>query len=187
VRRSGKVSINRTLKPSPLVRRFASQISEAAAGLPILDVACGSGRNAVFLHNLDCTVICVDNDLTRFQTQDLPPSQTSVGKLVVRQLDLVNDDWPFGECSLGGIISVHFLLPALFPRFEHSLSPGGYLLLETVPGCGDNYLELPKAGWISSCFRQSFDLEFYQEGKVGPRGSDAVTFKMIARRRPSTR
>lgn len=161
------------------MRRFASKIAGAAAGLPILDVACGSGRNGLFLHNLACTVICVDNDLTRFQTQ----GHASVGNLVSRQLDLVKNAWPFGECSLGGIVNVHFLLPALFPYFERSLAPGGYLLLETVPGCGGNYLELPKVGRLRSSFGKAFVVESYQERRVGPRGHGAVTVKMIARRR----
>jgi hypothetical protein len=84
---------------------------------------------------------------------------------------------------VGGIINVHFLLPALFPFCESSLSPGGYLLLETVPGCGGNYLELPKAGGIRSALGKAFDFEFYKEGKVGPRGYDAVTVQLLARRR----
>lgn len=55
------------LEPSPLVRRFAAKIVDAAAGKPVLDVACGSGRNALALSQLGCAVICVDRDLTTLQ------------------------------------------------------------------------------------------------------------------------
>jgi SAM-dependent methyltransferase len=172
-------------EPSPLVRRFAAKIAEASGGLPILDVACGSGRNAFPLHKLGCTVICIDRDLGRLATQ--PPSiphdlfAPVAPELVLRQMDLLKDSWPFGESSVGGIINIHFFCPMLLPAFERSLAPGGYLLFETVPGCGGNYLELPKAGAVRSAFGNVFDFEFYQERRVGPHGFDAVTVRMLAR------
>jgi len=174
------------LEPSPLVRRFASKIADAAAGKAVVDVACGSGRNAVLLAQLGCTTICVDKDLTRVETQLLRLRRTSFRRastrLILQQLDLVKDPWPFGPCSVGGIVNVHFFLPALFPHFESSLSPNGYLLLETVPGCGGNYSELPKAGEVRGALEKTLDFEVYKEGKVGPHGYDAVTVQVLARR-----
>jgi hypothetical protein len=177
-------------EPASLVRRFAAKLAEAAGGLPILDVACGSGRNAFPLLKLGCAVICIDRDLSRLPTQ--PPSIPSdlsgpaAPELIPRQMDLLKDGWPFGESSIGGIINIHFICPSLFPAFERSLAPGGYLLLETVPGCGGNYLELPKAGTVKTFFEQSLDLEFYREHRVGPDGIDAVTVRMLARMRKRT-
>lgn len=178
---------NYGLEPSPLVRRFAPKIAEAAADKPLIDVACGSGRNALTFAQLGCTVICVDRDLAGLETHAKHLRRTelkkAVAKLSLHQLDLVNDRWPFTTGFAGGIINVHFLLPKLFAFFVRSLSPGGYLLLETAPGCGGNYLELPKAGALRSAFERAFDLEFYQERKVGPIGFDAVTVKVLGKRR----
>lgn len=175
------------LEPSPLVRRFAAKIAEAAAGKPLIDVACGSGRNALVFAQLGCTVICVDQDLSGLQAHVKHLRHTelrnTVAKLSLRQMDLVKDRWPFTTGFAGGIINVHFLLPELFHSFERSLAAGGYLLLETVPGCGGNYLELPKAGKLRSAFERACDLEFYLERKVGPVGFDAVTVKVLARKR----
>lgn len=177
------------LEASPLVRRFAAKIADAAAGKPVLDVACGSGRNALILARLGCTVICVDRDLTSLQAHVVHLRRTELRKastkLSLHQLDLAKDRWPFTAGVAGGIINVHFLLPELFPFFERSLSPGGYLLLETVPGCGGNYLELPKAGELRSAFERVFELEFYQERTVGPLGFDAVTVRLLAKKRSS--
>jgi SAM-dependent methyltransferase len=174
------------LEASTLTRRFASKLADAAAGLPILDVACGSGRNAILLSHLGCSVICVDKDLTRL-TQRLRLSGTSFNKasehLVLWQVDLIKELWPFGPSCVGGIINVHFFVPTLLPLFEKSLSPGGYLLLETAPGCGGNYLELPKTGEVSAILGNAFDIDFYKEGKAGPRGFGAVTVQLFARRR----
>jgi hypothetical protein len=97
-------------------------------------------------------------------------------------MDLVKDRWPFAANFAGGIINVHFLLPVLFPFFERSLSSGGYILVETIPGCGGNYLELPKAGGVRFAFEKNFQIEWYKERKVGPHGYDAVTVQMLARK-----
>src|ERR1700687_484484 len=145
------------LKSSPLVRRFASQIVDGARGMPILDVACGSGRNALVLSQLNAEVICIDKDLRRLQAHQ---SNLDSARLKLIPLDLIKDSWPFGSGSVGGIINVHFLLPSLFPFFKMSLSPGGCLLIETVPGCGGNYLQLPKAGELRSLFAGDFDFVF---------------------------
>jgi tellurite methyltransferase len=178
------------LEPSPFVRRFAKRIADAATGRPLIDVACGSGRNAITFAQLGCTVICVDRDLGALQDQlehlRCTELRNALARLSLHQLDLVKDRWPFAAYRAGGIINVHFLLPALFPLFERSLSPGGYILLETVPGCGGNYLELPKAGELRSAFERGFDLEFYRERKVGPPGFDTVTARVLARKRSSS-
>jgi len=175
------------LKPSALVRRFASQIAHASSGKPLLDIACGAGRNAFVLSSLGCSVICVDKDIARLRAQQLRLSHTSLidasAKLSLYQMDLSKDPWPFGVSRVGGIVNVHFLLSSLFPLFESSIAPGGYLLLETVPGCGGNYLQLPKAGELRSAFERSFNLEFYKERKVGPVSFDAVTVQLLGRRR----
>jgi hypothetical protein len=105
------------------------------------------------------------------------------GQLVLQRLDLVKDPWPFGPCTVGGILNIHYFAPALFPLFASSLSPGGYLLLETFPGCGENYLDLPKAGEVRTALVNAFDLEVYKEDKVGPPAYNAVTVQTLARRR----
>jgi SAM-dependent methyltransferase len=173
------------LEPSALIRKFASRMVEAAAEEPILDVACGSGRNAIFLSQLGCKVICIDRDLADLRRHGAYQVQISSGKkqrLELCQLDLVEHSWPFGEASVGGIVNVHFFLPSLFPLFEKSLSPGGYLIFESVPGCGGNYLQLPPAGYVRSLLARGFDIEVYKERKVGPPGRDAVTTKTVAKR-----
>ena len=177
----------RPLEPSPLVRRFAPKIAAATEGRPILDVACGSGRNAVALSQLGCIVICADRELTSLRASRRVWRTGSLWsmsrRLELRDVDFVKDPWPFVDSRFGGIINVHFLLPALFPYFVSCLSPGSYLLLETVPGCGGNYLELPRAGELSSALERDFEPEFYEERKVGPVGYDAVTVRVLARKR----
>lgn len=163
------------LEPSRLVRKFGLKIREAAGGQPILDVACGTGRNAIFLSQLNCDVVCVDKVLDGFKGHRSRSLRTV-------KLDFLTDPWPFGHCTLGGIVDVHFLSFRLFPLFEKSLIPGGYLLVETVAGHGGNYLELPKAGMIKETLQTGFRLEFYKERYVGPETYKAVTVQALAKR-----
>ena len=163
-----------------MVQRFASQIVESARGKPILDLACGSGRNALTLARLDSHVICADIDLSRLGT--LPRNEITL-RMQARQINFAADPWPFEIGSLGGIMNVHFMLPSLFAHFADSITSGGILLIETVPGCGGNYVQLPKAGELSSAFQQKFDFLFYKERKVGPRSSDAVVVRMVGKRK----
>jgi SAM-dependent methyltransferase len=174
------------LGPTRLVRRFAATIAASASGLPIVDVACGSGRNAVFLALLGCRVICVDRDLTAIRAQQKQLRRTdmrgALERLTLIQLDLVHEPWPFGKCTIGGIVNVHFLEPLLFKYFEKSLLPGGCLLLETVPGCGGNYRQLPKAGELRTALEKGFDFGLYRERRVGPPGSQTAVVQVFAQR-----
>lgn len=112
---------------SALLRKFASRMINAARGKPILDVACGSGRNAIFLTQLGCTVICIDKDLTELRKHETyRKGSPSLGRLELHRLDLVREPWPFAEGTAGGIVNVHYFVPSLFPYFEMSLTPGGY-------------------------------------------------------------
>jgi SAM-dependent methyltransferase len=172
-------------EPCPLLKRFAASIVSSRQGAPILDVACGAGRNAIFLAAQGYDVVCIDKNLTKLRsicsTGSLPDALR--GRLQMNEIDLVKDAWPFGAGTIGAIINVHFLLPALFPCFESSLISAGRLLVESVPAHGGNYLELPKAGNVRTALQRAFDFEFYKERKAGPGNYDAVTVQLVAKRR----
>lgn len=163
-------------EPCALVRRFGAAIVEAANGAPILDVGCGAGRNAIHLAQLGGTVICLDRNSDFLRR--LPRTK----RIIPLHMDLATDRWPFRKCELGGIVSVHFLMPSLFRQFEGSLSPGGCLLIETVPGHGGNFIELPNEGELRRAFAEAFLFEFFKEKKAGPIGCGKVTVRLLARR-----
>jgi SAM-dependent methyltransferase len=171
-------------EPSPLVKKLAPTIAAASRDLPVLDVACGEGRNAFVLAQLGCEVVCADRDLSpldafarRLKRHDSFIEMLS--RLRFHPLDLVLNPWPFARDEFGAIINIHFFLPALLHYFEASLRPGGYLLIETAPGCGGNYRDLPKAGCVRQILSAGFDIEYYREGRAGP----AVSVKAFARKR----
>jgi SAM-dependent methyltransferase len=151
-----------------------------ASSHPIVDVACGGGRNAFYLAQLGCKVICVDRDLNRFKER-MPDTEISK-RLTLIEMDLLTDPWPFGEGAIGGIVLVDFLDRSLFHSFERSLVTGGYLLIETISSRGGNYLELPRAGELRKAFERSFEFNIYHERQAGPRAVDAVTVRMLGKR-----
>ncbi len=73
-------------------------------------------------------------------------------------------------------------MPPLFQQFETSLSPGGYLLFETVPAHGGNFIELPNEGELRRAFAEAFQFEFFKEKKAGPVGCGRVTVRLLAKR-----
>lgn len=168
-------------QPSPLLKKFANTIVNAASGYPIIDVACGAGRNAFYLAQLGCKVICIDRDLSCLKDRW---SGGEISKhLTLIEMDLVADPWPFGERTIGGIVLVDFLDRSLFTFFERSLVTGSCLLIETISNRGGNYLELPSAGELRKAFEKSFEFHFYNEREAGPRQIDAVTVRMLGKRR----
>jgi SAM-dependent methyltransferase len=183
--RSIPVNLNdlKGLSPSSLVRRFGAEIVARSKGRPILDIACGGGRNAVLLSHLGGVVICIDRDLSRLESERIRLADTifapAFSKIKPLRMDVVSDKWPFEAHSVGGIINVHFLCPSLFSSFAESVRVEGSLLLETVRAHGGNYLELPKAGAVRSAFEKFFALKLYRERKVGPNNHDAVTVEMF--------
>jgi SAM-dependent methyltransferase len=180
-----KAETNEFPRPTALVRKFAPNLAATAGAFPILDVGCGSGRNALPLSELGCTVICMDKDLSPLEAEKSRLqgfcSLSTLARLIPQKIDLLRSEWPIAPRFAGGIVNIHFFLPSLFPFFATSLVPGGYLLFETVPGCGENYLELPKAGQIKALLGEPFRFDLYKEKKVGPINYDAVTVRLVAR------
>ena len=134
----------------------AKEVAEAPAGiltelwplLPVgaaLDLACGRGRNAVFLAEhgrpvtaVDWSAAALDILEDRAQTQNVPVRRIrriEEGKQAVRAgIDLLQADLeamrlPVDAYSL--ILCVHYLERSLFPQICRALCPGGMLLFET--------------------------------------------------------
>lgn len=108
--------------PSSLVRSFY----EMAPGNLVLDLAAGTGRNAIFLARQGLRVIAVDladQALHRLQALDHP-------NIVPVQADL--DTFPLRPTRFDLILCCHFLDRRLFPFLAESLKPRGVLLFESA-------------------------------------------------------
>jgi SAM-dependent methyltransferase len=187
-----ELSVSHPAAPSKTLIKFVEGMGQASK-LPILDAGCGFGRNALALAARGASVICVDRRFERLKIlasvgskylADQTQSGCPIGKLLPVLAELDSFNWPFSKNSLSGIVCVHFVDIGLFDAFKASLTSGGFFYFETFGGHGGNYLDLPRAGQVRDLLSKSFDLNFYQEKKVGPLRGDAVTVKLFAYKRP---
>lgn len=96
----------------------------------ILDVACGSGRHALYLAAQGFTVEGVDHDEQALAAVSAEATQRSLTNLTVRHVDLeAKPDIP--KERYDGIVVFFFLYRPLMPALVHALKPGGVLVYET--------------------------------------------------------
>jgi SAM-dependent methyltransferase len=185
----GRENSSRFGPPSKDLIRIVAEI-RTHSNAPILDAGCGYGRNALAFAARGLSVVCVDqnverlNALLRFARTDLRRPGRKSGQLHLVLADLSPSQWPFREHCFAGIVCVHFLDVGLFPVFQSSLVPGGFLYIETFGGHGGNYLDLPRAGQLHDSLCEDFHISSYRERKVGPARYDAVSVKLFALKRP---
>jgi len=115
-------------RPSPLLSQEIERILRLAPGKRALDIACGEGRNSVFLAQQGFLVTALDI------------SDVGLGKAVRRaaeagvtinfqRVDL--DGYRFTE-QFDLIINFNFLMRDLIPEEVRALSPGGLLIIDTL-------------------------------------------------------
>ena len=175
------------LSPSPFVKKYGRQMVDGARGLPILDVACGGGRNAAYLAHLGGRVTCIDIEMSYLKSRqgssEFKIFKAAFAVLNTVQLDLIEETWPFAKASVGAIINVHFLHLPILDRFASTLVSGGYLLIETVDARGGNYRALPRPGKIRSLLEPEIDFLVYQEREIRRGDLKAATVKVFGQKR----
>ena len=96
---------------------------------PVLDVACGAGRHAVYFAERGFEVFAVDRD-----DQALP------GAIHFLRADLEDaSPWPFPGRRFAAIVVTNYLHRPLFPRLVESLEEGGVLIYETFMAGNERY------------------------------------------------
>jgi SAM-dependent methyltransferase len=109
---------------------LVENVSLLPRGLPVLDVASGAGRNALFLAAAGWHVHAVDRDADALAT--LRASADVAGVQVSTEvLDLENSTTAFGEQEFGGVVVFNYLHRPLVPGLIASLAVGGVLIYET--------------------------------------------------------
>ena len=95
-----------------------------------LDVACGQGRNSVWLAQRGYRVIGLDlSDVGLRQAQTTAAAANVTDRIDFVQIDLDNWRPPPAVCDL--IIVFRFLDRRLFPHLRAALKPGGLIVYET--------------------------------------------------------
>ncbi len=112
-------------EPSPFLMENVGLLTDG----PVLDVAMGAGRNALYLASLGFNVTGVDNDSRAVQRAK--ESALSRGlKLDARTADLENG-YAIPVGAYRTIICFNYLHRPLFPTLRSALKPGGIIVYET--------------------------------------------------------
>jgi len=168
------------VRPSPFLFREIERIKLLAPGNAALDIACGEGRNSVFLAQngfqvtgLDISVVGISKGVERADR---------AGVVVeYRQVDL--DNYCIPE-KYDLILNFNFLLRSLIPSEVQSLTPGGLLLFDTILEspqllASHNPAYFLKKGELVSIFEEYCgEILFSEESSTG----DMPTARMLFRK-----
>jgi tellurite methyltransferase len=161
------------------------ELLRSAAPGRALDVACGNGRNALYLARQGFDVEAVDISDYAIDRLRAAAAERAL-PITPRRADLEDDPLPVGQYEL--IVNVNYLQRDLFGPLGRALKPGGLLFFETV-----SQAHLEEAG---GCFNpryalgpnellQAFSELFvchYREGVVRRRGTERGVASLVARR-----
>jgi tellurite methyltransferase len=166
--------------PSLLLERHWLQIP---AG-PVLDVAAGDGRNAVFLARRGRTVHAIDlawaglqRIITCAREQNLPVQPI--------QADLTRFRLPGSYYA--GVLNIRYLQRSLFESLQAALRPDGVILVETFLleqrhlGHPTNPEHLLRRGELARRFAD-FERLFSEEGLLETETGPAYLSRLVARR-----
>ena len=95
-----------------------------------LDLACGSGRHAVWLAEQGFQTMAIDRDAAAIEELQDEASRRGLS-IRTRVVDLESSERVLEPRSFDLIVVVHYLHRPLFPSIVSALRPGGVLVYET--------------------------------------------------------
>lgn len=123
---------------SALLRRWLPQLPGGAA----LDVACGTGRNALLLAEHGWRVVGIDISPVALRIARTAAAEHGL-KLDLLAANL--EDWPLPAARFDLVCVFRFLDRPLCPRFAAALKPGGVVIYETFTIDQRRYAGGPRA------------------------------------------
>lgn len=98
----------------------------------VLDVACGSGRHALFLAERGWRVHAVDRDTDALAQLERIARAVPVGEISTEWIDLESDgNLSFGDGRYDAVVVFNYLHRPLMPAIANAIRRGGVLIYET--------------------------------------------------------
>ena len=114
-----------------LVRAETPRLRRAAALGPLVDVACGAGRNALPLARTGLLVLALDRQREPLAALHATAEREGLPLHVVAADFEAHDALPVATASAGAVLVFRYLHRPLARELERVLRPGGILLYET--------------------------------------------------------
>lgn len=156
------------------------------AGRRALDVACGDGRNSLYLAQLGFAVDAVDVSDVAVAALQAAAAQREL-PVEARRMDLEVE--PLPVAGYDAVVVINYLQRDLFGALERALRPGGLLIVETV--CRAHVDELGKSfdprfvlddGELLRAFPKLL-VRHYREGVAERAGRPRGVASLVAERR----
>ncbi len=172
---------------APAPRAPSALLASAVAMGPrgrALDLACGDGRNALFLARRGFVVDAVDLAYAALRHLAVRARREGVAVHSI-QADL--ERWPLPDSRYGIVVNTRYLQRSLFASMRRAVAPGGVVVFETFLrqqaeiGHPRNPNFLLEAGELRHQF-EGFDFLLYEEGLHEEGDGGAFLARMMARR-----
>ncbi len=127
------------MAPNPLLVKLSSLLEDKNLEGPVLDLACGTGENGLFLAGLKLPVILADRSPESLEVARRSAEEQGL-KVQFWEVDLETGRNPLQEEYYRVILVFHYLYRPLIPDLRKAIRKGGILIYETFTS------EQPKYG-----------------------------------------
>jgi SAM-dependent methyltransferase len=178
-RRRGRHALD---PPSQLLQRYRHAIPPG----PVLDIAAGDGRNALYLARHGFSVAAVDIAFGGLRRIAAAARREGL-RVQLIQADL--DSFPLPRRRYAAVVNIRYLQRPLFEPIKEALLPGGLVIFETFlidqrfighPTSPDHLLQ---HGELAAHFA-GFEILCSEEGRFATESGDAFLGRLVARRPP---
>lgn len=126
------------VKASKLVSTLSPIIAETSCDSPVLDLACGSGRNGLYLLDLGLSVVFADRQQS--QLDEIASQCESNKRARIWAVDLEQPEGnPLAGRFFAAILVFRYLYRPLMKAIRESIQPGGLIVYETFTTEQPNY------------------------------------------------
>jgi SAM-dependent methyltransferase len=119
------------LTPATFLREELPRIGQLAGGRPVLDLACGRGRNALAAAAAGLRVVALDRDADALAELGVRAAEAGLDVARVRADLERGEAIPFADDSFGAVLVFRYLHRPLAREIVRVLAPGGVLVYET--------------------------------------------------------
>lgn len=170
--RAGQYSVDR---PISLVLEFTQALTPGVA----LDLACGPGRNAIYLAERGWSVTAVDASSIAIDL--LRRSNPSIDAHLV---NLETGEFIIAPESSDLVLSCYYLQRSLIPRMKSALRPGGMLIMVVLLAGADQPRGTPTRAYPGElrAFFSDWRVLHYREGDTGESGHRHAVAELVAQK-----